>query len=200
MSLTILIPDAMQASRVDHMRSQSVNPDEWNAWIGLGTAITAGAIWLWRHSLGGFCKWLWNFIKAPQRIEELYRKLLRIDSAANLALAMSRVTWRTIDRPIWQSDASGLCVHCNPFLLRLLARQEEDIIGNGWMSTVHEEDRARVEREWERIVLHKRDFHLHYRWITSTGVSIPILAQATRLLDLDGVVLGWVGFVTVLEQ
>lgn len=47
------------ASPLKHS-SQSINPDEVNAWIGVGSALVALLVWLWRHSLGGFFKWLWN--------------------------------------------------------------------------------------------------------------------------------------------
>lgn len=196
------------ASPLKH--SQSINPDEWNAWIGLGTAVGALLAWLWRHSLGGFFKWLWNGIKAPQRIEELFRLHKERDSAhlvaiaeakamAEYAMATSRIAWSFVERPVLQFDSLGLCVHVNEFILRLLVRQQDEFHGSGWRTLIHSADSDRIERQWEAAVRDRRNFAQEFRIVTSSGDSIKVFDRAELLHDRAGNVLGWYHLMTIID-
>ena len=198
-----LVTDIMAMPQRQHTHAAVLTrPDEWSVgdWQTIITSVGAVGIWLYRKTLKSALIWTWNTIKMPTRIAEMFKEINAVRDQSTLALALSRVTWRTIDRPIWESDTHGMCMGCNPYMLRVLARQESEILGNGWRNIVAEQDRDKVDREWTNAVKEGRDFYLHYNWISASGELIPIIASGSRLMDVDGNILGYIGFVTLLDK
>jgi PAS domain S-box-containing protein len=140
-----------------------------------------------------------NAVQAPARIEQLSQTINELQHQVTTAITRTRATWGTIDRPIWESDAMGLCVHANAYFLQRVGRQPLDILGDSWRSLIHQDDRAMVYREWDEAIKQKRDFDLKYRWIGRDGEVIHIHAQTTRLLTPNGTITGWVAFVQELK-
>jgi PAS domain-containing protein len=210
MSLLAQLPEHSLFSAPTRANSQAINPDEWNAWIGLGTAIGAAALWLWRHSLGGFVKWLWNGMKAPMRIEELFRvqkeqcALLQVQiheakACAEFAMATSRIAWSFAECAVLQFDSLGLCLFANDYILHLLVRQQDEFHGSGWRTLIHPEDADRVERQWDAAVRDQRNFAQTFRIMTSNGDSIKVFDRAEVLHDRAGNVLGWYHLMSITD-
>jgi PAS domain S-box-containing protein len=183
-----------------------LEPGEMNDWITLGGAIAAAIVWFWRHSLGVFFKWIWNGVKAPQRIAEL--KMENADIRANLealrhdlhtAIGLARATWDTLSCAVWQSDSLGMCIHVNVMYREMLGFQLSELAGDQWKQAIHPDDKLAVYAEWSSAVKEHRPFNMRYRWQTKDGKIIPVHAQASVLLDSHGQVSGWVGFVTDLR-
>lgn len=189
------------------MHSQTIDPNEWNAWIGLGTAIGAGVLWVWRHSLGAFFVWTFNFIQAPKLIKEqnklictMFKEINEAKDRAEFAVVTSRIAWSFVERPVLQFDALGLCVCVNEFALRLLVRQQEEFIGSGWQTLVHSDDSERVERQWDSCVNDKRNFAYTFRIIASSGEVIRVFDRAEVMRDRHGQVLGWYHLMTLVHD
>ena len=187
------------------MHSQTIDPNEWNAWIGLGTALGAGALWIWRHSLGAFFLWMWNFIQAPRLIKEqntlistVFKEINEAKAMAEFAVATSRIAWSFVERPVLQFDSLGLCVCANDFALRLLVRQQDEFLGSGWQTLIHSDDSERVERLWDSCVRDKRNFAFTFRIITSSGEAIQVFDRAEVMHDRNGNVLGWYHLMTLV--
>jgi PAS domain-containing protein len=190
--------------------SQSINPDEWNAWLGLGSALAAAAVWLWRHSLGAFCLWLWNGIKAPRRIEELFRlqkeqyallqaQIYEAKSCAEFAMATSRIAWSFAECAVLQFDSLGLCLFANDYILRLLVRQQDEFQGSGWRTLIHPDDTDRVERQWDASVRDRRNFSQAFKMLTASGESVRVQCRGEVLHDRDGRVLGWYHILRIID-
>jgi PAS domain-containing protein len=199
MSLLAQLPEHSLFSAPTRANSQAINPDEWNAWIGLGTAIAAALIWLWRHSLGGFVKWLWRFIVGPAKVEEILEILKALVGEVAYVKAVGLAMPDLIDRPVWFSDAAGHCVGCNDFYVRLLVRQKHEITGENWRSVIHPDDRNMVEQQWNAAVRDRRDFALSYRLVTSAGEEIAVFGLASCLRTKTNEVVGWIGKITLTE-
>lgn len=196
MSIALHYPMPIRESRVNV--NLEASPENWSVGdiVTVSGILSALFLWLWKKPI----KLLLDMMKGPGRIELILKKLEVIEAGVSLAASLSRVTWKLLDKPVWQSDASGLCVFCNPCMLSLLGRQEDDIIGNGWRSVVHEDDRERVQHEWDAAIRDERDFNLSFRWIHASGKPIRISAHASKLTDSEGNKLGYVGFVTVIDK
>lgn len=199
MSIAIAYPLSIRKSQINDCASTlEASPENWS----VGDIVTVGGIlsgiflWLWKKPI----KLLLDIMKGPGRIELILKKLEVIEAGVSLAASLSRVTWKLLDKPVWQSDATGMCVFCNPSMLALLGRQEDELIGNSWRSIIHEDDRERVMHEWDSAIKDERDFNLSYRWTHANGTSIPITAHASKLTDNEGNRLGYVGFVTALKK
>lgn len=202
MSLLAQLPENSLFSAPARANSQVVDPNEWNAWLGLGATVSAIAMWLWRHSIGGFCKWLWNGLKAPARIEELFRlqkeqcvllqnQIHEAKSCAEFAMATSRIAWSFAECAVLQFDSLGMCLFANDYILRLLVRQQDEFQGSGWRTLIHSEDMDRIERQWDASVRDRRNFAQSFRLVTSSGDSIRVHDRAEVLHDRNGNVLGW---------
>jgi len=178
----------------------AIKPDEWNDWITFGGAVIGIFVWIWRHTLKAFLKWLWNGIRAPQRIEAIMLKLDMMQHDLTTTIGLARATWDAIPNPIWQSDTLGLCVHVNLAYRELLGCQLSEVSGMQWKQVIYAPDKEMVYEEWESAVADKRPFDLRYRWINKDGKIIPIHAHASIIPSTTGGILGWVGFVTVLDQ
>lgn len=181
--------------------SSALHPEDWSIgdWGTIGGAITAAIAWFWRHTIRELFVWVKNAIQAPNRIEQLALVISKLQMDVTTAITMTRATWGSIDRCIWESDASGLCVYVNPYFLQRVGRQPLDILGDSWRTLVHQGDRDMVYREWDASIKQKRDFDLKYRLVAFDGEIINIHAQTSRLLAANGAISGWVAFVTELK-
>ena len=187
-------------------QERMLDPGEANDWIALGGAIAAGLVWFWRHSLGGFFKWIWNGIKAPQRIQEMKAENAEIRASLqslrhdlHTAIGLARATWDTLSLAVWQSDSLGMCIHVNVMYREMLGFQLSELAGDQWKQSIHPDDKNAVYAEWSSAVKDHRPFNMCCRWLTKDGEVIPVHAQASVLLDSQGRVSGWVGFVTDLR-
>lgn len=183
----------------DHLNVE-VKPGELNEWIALGGVAAAGIAWLWRNTFKALCMWFWNGLKAPQRIEEIMRSMAAMQHDLITTAGIARATWDSLPTPIWQSDALGLCVHCNLAYREVLGYQFSEVSGLQWKQVIYAADKDMVYEEWESAVRDKRPFDLRYRWVSKHGKIIPIHAHASILHDAKGQVAGWVAFVTILPE
>jgi len=194
---TMLIPLAgLRDDRVD----ANLAPDEYNDWIALGSAIAAGLAWLWRNTIKAFLGWLWNGIRAPQRIEEIIGRLEIMQHDIHSTIGRARATWDSLPNPVWESDALGLAVHCNIAYREVLGYQLSEISGLQWKQVIYPADKELVYEEWESAVRDKRPFDLRYRWISKSGKVIPVHAHASVITNAKNEVYGWVAFVTLLPE
>ena len=187
------------------MGSLSVRPEmtkDWSVsdWMTVGGLVLTGLGWIKRKVILNFAKFVVDAVRAPGRIDNINKKISVMESSIALSMSLSRTVWRCIDRPIWQTDADGLFIHVNPFMLRLLCRNDDELLGDNWRSAVHEDDREMVMREWDNSIKHRREFNMTYRWVSATGEPIRVHAQTFRLYDSDNnVTLGWTGIATLLD-
>lgn len=195
---TLLYPHA--GFQPDQRNDSEIKPDELNDWIALGGAVVAAAVWIYRNTLKALALWLWNGIRAPQRIEQIFMRMDAMQHDLHTAIGLARATWDSLPSPVWQSDTLGLCVHVNLAYRELLGYQFSEVAGLQWKQVVYAPDKDMVYQEWQSAVTDKRPFDLRYRWISKDGVVIPIHAHASIIHDAAGNVTGWVGFVTVLPK
>lgn len=99
------------------------------------------------------------------------------------------------DRAIFETNAKGECIHVNLAYCRMTGRTLEELRGNGWLNAVHPADREAVLAEWQESITLNKDFDLHYRMLSTTGQTIPVVGRAYRMTDNQGKVIGMYGAV-----
>ena len=173
------------------------HPAEWEVkdLMAVGTAGVALVCWIWRNALKSLTAWVMNALKAPWRINELFKCMERLESDICLSTHRGRALYRLVSYPIWESDANGLCVYCNPAMLRVLRCEFMDVAGDNWRSRILPEDRHLVFEEWDSAVNDGRDFNLSYHWISTMGEVIPVTVTTTILRDGKGDIMGSIAFV-----
>lgn len=97
---------------------------------------------------------------------------------------------------IWESDKNGLCVWANRTLLNMMDLELNEILGNGWIVAIPEEQRTRVVTEWRRAVNDKREFRLDFPYQAKSGKIINVSCKASPMIKI-GKICGWIGIAKV---
>jgi PAS domain S-box-containing protein len=88
-------------------------------------------------------------------------------------------------------DARGACIFANANFHKLAGLTPDQVLGTGWRSTLHPEDRAGFLKEWEGASRRHAPFESQYRYRHATGTVIWSRAHAAPIVDA-GILLGYV--------
>jgi len=73
---------------------------------------------------------------------------------------------------------------------------KDDILGEGWKSSIHPDDQDRVFAEWTSFAAGlRKKFESRYRYVKPDGNIVSIECRATRESDTEGKVVQIVGSV-----
>jgi len=181
----------------DNITSHRVQPEEISDWLTVGATIGAACLWFWRNAILRFFRYVRNWFKLPSNVSNLLTTVNQMQSLLSTNESRVRATWQTIDRPIFESDANGMCVFANRCMLYVLGKQELDILGNNWRSIIHQPDRDGVFTEWDQAIKQGREFNYRYHWLGHNDDLIAIHCRTSRLTDSRGATTGWVAFIEV---
>lgn len=85
---------------------------------------------------------------------------------------------------LYEADLGGACTWVNKRWMELTGMDFEEAAGFGWLNAIHQEDRAKVESEWERAVNNNHEFNMSYRIVNKhkgTIVNVKGTAIINRL-------------------
>jgi PAS domain S-box-containing protein len=94
---------------------------------------------------------------------------------------------------IWMSSASRLHTFFNKGWLDFTGRSHADEAGNGWVSNVHPDDRARAVDVYASAFDRRADFAIEYRLRRHDGEYRWIAGRAVPRLDVQGAFAGYIG-------
>ncbi|HEY2851125.1 MAG TPA: PAS domain-containing protein [Gemmatimonadaceae bacterium] len=115
------------------------------------------------------------------------------------SLAMNRLMTRSLASnerriPMFECDAHGQQMWVNEAWIALTGLTTEQMQGWGWVTAIHEEDRARIVEQWENAIIQKRIFIETFRYQNVlTRESAEVRCRADLVLSAAGRPLGWVG-------
>lgn len=136
----------------------------------------------------------------PNGGDSLLDRITRIELALYTSIQKYRHLFSVLNLPYWESDASGACIHASPALAEVIGLRPDEILGNGWVSAVHPEDRERVFDEWNDAVEQKRAFVERYRFIHKDKSIMYVQGQALPVLDAKGNITAFVGTLTPINE
>jgi PAS domain-containing protein len=121
----------------------------------------------------GFCIWLHkiftdvNFLVKelkPNGGSSIRDAINRIDRKLS-AIDFSQKTHWNLDtkKPIFITDGDGMLVWANTAFLNIVSRPLEDLLGNGWQNSIHQDDRNNVRVEWSSACKESRPFDFVFR-------------------------------------
>lgn len=168
----------------------------WLAFCSLLGLVAGGMGWGWKKIIKPLLHTLRNIIRMPQRIEDIATRQREIHERMIRSEGRSRQIFDTLTHPVFEADADGQTTFANRYMLELLGLQFADLVGDGWRSTVHPEDRNEVFRAWDSAVEREHDFVMDYRWLDSHQRPIPVSVVCRRLLS-EGRTIGFIGQVTL---
>ena len=106
--------------------------------------------------------------------------------------ALQRAVLDSANVGFFMADISGARVFVNLRLAEMLGCQRADLLGNGWISFVAEDQREKVSREWADCVRFRREFKMPFDYITRDGRRLSVECNAREVRDGDQF-FGWAG-------
>ena len=94
---------------------------------------------------------------------------------------------------IYETDSRGRCAYTNPQWRETFGLDERASMGEGWMGTIHPNDRAEVVGEWSEAVRQLLPFRHRFRVQPAEDVVRWVDSRAVPLRNEDGTVSGYVG-------
>ena len=97
---------------------------------------------------------------------------------------------------MFETDSQGTVTWVAPSWTEITGIDNEDAHENGWLNSIHPDEREEVYKQWQAAVDQKREFRMSYNIVninTSDVIHVRGLARALR--DHKGNVIGFVGLI-----
>ncbi len=94
---------------------------------------------------------------------------------------------------VWMSAVDTRCTYVNRRWLEFTGRRAEDELGDGWVQSVHAEDRPRCVAVYGRAFAEQSEFLMEYRLRRQDGEYRCVLDQGVPRFAADGTFAGFVG-------
>jgi PAS domain S-box-containing protein len=101
---------------------------------------------------------------------------------------------------IFRTDAQGQTTYVNPRWCQITGLSAADGLGEGWLRTVHPQDREQVTRGWHEAIQDPRSSTADYRFVHPDGTVAWVMGQAVPEKDHAGRVVGYVGTITDVTE
>ncbi len=73
-------------------------------------------------------------------------------------------------------------------------------MGEGWLKSVHPDDREKLQENWNKSTLDKKPSQADYRFIKQDGTIAYVIGQAVPELDSENQLVGYVGTITDITE
>lgn len=125
-------------------------------------------------------------------------KIIRFNKRAGEVVAKPIAQTTRLDVAVFATDADGNYVFVNLHWSRLAGLGQDVALGQGWLQSVHPDDREEVGQSWLAAVRGERYFGLSYRIQDAESGIRRVLSQAIPQHDDDGALTGYSG--TIIDQ
>lgn len=123
-----------------------------------------------------------------------------IGKTVNLMAATMRATTNTNPRmATFEAAPSGMLTDANKTYLRWTGRQLNEMLGWGWITTVHPADREQVRHEWLQAIADVRTSVMRYRIVDEDGEVLVVEVTATPIPEGVMPCEKWVGVMYLVE-
>jgi PAS domain S-box-containing protein len=112
------------------------------------------------------------------------------ESATRTSSATLRAMSDASPLGMFLADGSGACVQSNPAFERISGLPEAAVLGNGWQSTLHPDDRERVVAAWTAAATSGASFTSVHRFVHRSGKVVWASMKSARMSD-GGQLLGF---------
>ena len=130
--------------------------------------------------------------------------LARVRRETAAALRESEARFRTMadNAPvmIWTTDRQALCIYLNKAWYEFTGQSEGEALGNGWVSAVHPDDRARVQSMFANAHAARESVRLEYRLRRCDGIYRWALDAASPRFDQANEFVGYIGSVIDITE
>jgi two-component system, sensor histidine kinase and response regulator len=121
--------------------------------------------------------------QSPDHAADANRRLQKIERALQKNLQRQRSLLVASAQLIWTTDANGQVVDDLPSWRAYSGQTRDEVLGSGWLSAVHPDDRVRTARVWSDAVARRILYETEYRIRRSDGVYRLFLVRGVPLSD-----------------
>jgi len=132
-------------------------------------------------------------------IDKMLEKVGGLERELYIARQRERTIFSMMPLGVYECDAAGLCVFVSNAWCQASGLSAEKALGNGWMTSIHEDDRDEVVSEWQACVAMFREFDMEYRFRSPEGRVTRVHGRSTVIRDREGRVAQFVGTVEVVS-
>ncbi len=119
------------------------------------------------------------------------------DRAAMAALKASEERFRTLSETapafIFITDEKGEITYTNTAFQAYTGKTNDDLLGMGWVRTVHRDDRDIPQKAWDAAMEGGKPYAAEYRFRNHDGDFRWFMCRATPLRDGNGAIRQWIG-------
>lgn len=136
---------------------------------------------------------------------ELFEKTMEVKQqaaeliTANAQLRRSEEQFRCLSAcspvGIFLTDIAGLCTYTNPRYQTILGITPEESLGEGWLLSLHPQDREQVLAEWLICIREGREYSRESRILMPAGIVRWVNVHSSPMLSDQGKIIGYVGTV-----
>ncbi len=123
---------------------------------------------------------------------------------AEAALKESEAKFKTLSTlspvGIYLTDAEGKCIYVNEKWMQMSGLRLEEALGDGWVNSVHPDDREGLFSDWSRMVESGGEWGKEYRFIKRKGEVTWVYGLATKFIGVSGEVEGYIGVNTDITE
>ena len=94
---------------------------------------------------------------------------------------------------IFQTDASGQCTYVNLRWCEIAGLTEEEALGDGWITSIHPDDRHGMVHAWRSAIAAHEEFVLEFRFIDQFKNIRWVTGRALQITDDQGLPAGYIG-------
>lgn len=149
---------------------------------------------------------LWkNVSQLLERVEKIYNEvrpngggslydvIKRIERQSTSAIERHRALIDSLHIIRFEATADGACEWVSTAYLELAGASMEEVLGSGWVSVIHPDDRVKVVEEWWSCMKHRRVFNMEYRFVNiKTNEANVVRCHSKPIVQNDQIV-GYVG-------
>ena len=100
----------------------------------------------------------------------------------------------SINFPAYHTDHLGMTTWINKVMKIMTGiTADEDVMGLGWLSMVHPDDREHVRRVWLEAIADRRDYSDEYRIVSQATGKTILISSSARVIRTDDGIVGWSG-------
>lgn len=136
------------------------------------------------------------FVELFQKTSEVKRQAAQL-IAMNNELKKREEMFRSLSAcspvGIFLTDIEGRCTYTNPRYQTIYGISQEESLNEGWVKTIHPEDRGWVTNSWYAACHESREYKGEFRLLTSEGIERWVYVSSSPMLCEQCQVIGYVG-------
>jgi PAS domain S-box-containing protein len=101
---------------------------------------------------------------------------------------------------VWSTDADGRALVPSKAWRAFTGQRDEEMLGLGWLETVHPDDRDELRSAWERAMASRTVLEAQYRLRRQDGAWRSMAVRGVPLLGEGGEVREWIGTATDVTE